>query len=76
LDERSAAASNQFVALPASQAGFTDVAGFRPGKRSTGPFAFPASTVEIAKILFFIFLVIFLVLLLAGFFVGRKISGG
>jgi uncharacterized membrane protein YtjA (UPF0391 family) len=49
------------IGLIAGILGFTDVAG---------------ASVEIAKILFFIFLVIFLVLLLAGLFVGRKLSGG
>jgi uncharacterized membrane protein YtjA (UPF0391 family) len=49
------------IGLIAGILGFTDVAG---------------ASVEIAKILFFIFLVTFLVLLLAGLFVGRKISGG
>lgn len=49
------------IGLIAGILGFTDVAG---------------ASVEIAKILFFIFLVIFLVLLLAGLFVGKKISGG
>jgi uncharacterized membrane protein YtjA (UPF0391 family) len=36
----------------------------------------PGTSMAIAKMLFFVFLVIFLVLLLAGLFIGRKVNGG
>ncbi|MBV9991554.1 MAG: DUF1328 domain-containing protein [Alphaproteobacteria bacterium] len=49
------------VGLIAAVLGFTNVAG---------------ASIEIAKILFFIFMVIFLVLLVAGITVGRRVSGG
>jgi uncharacterized membrane protein YtjA (UPF0391 family) len=49
------------VGLIAGVLGFTNVAG---------------ASIEIAKVLFYIFLVIFLVLLLAGLFVANKASGG
>lgn len=49
------------VAIIAGLLGFTTIAG---------------TSMAIAKTLFFIFLVIFLVLLLAGLFVGRKVAGG
>ncbi len=49
------------IGLVAGILGFTNVAG---------------ASIEIAKVLFYIFLVIFLVLLLAGLFVGNKITGG
>ena len=49
------------IALIAGLLGFTSVAG---------------ASIAIAKTLFFIFIVIFLVLLLAGLFVGRKVTGG
>lgn len=49
------------VGLIAALLGFTNVAG---------------ASIEIAKILFFIFMVIFLVLLVAGITVGRRVSGG
>ena len=49
------------VALIAGLLGFTGIAG---------------TSMAIAKTLFFIFIVIFLVLLLAGLFVGRKVTGG
>ena len=48
------------VGLIAALLGFTNVAG---------------ASIEIAKILFFIFMVIFVVLLVAGVTVGRRISG-
>ena len=48
------------VALIAGVLGFTGVAG---------------TSIAIAKILFFIFLAIFLVLMIAGFTVARKVSG-
>jgi uncharacterized membrane protein YtjA (UPF0391 family) len=48
------------VALIAGILGFTSIAG---------------TSMAIAKTLFFIFLVIFVVLLLGGLFVGRRISG-
>jgi uncharacterized membrane protein YtjA (UPF0391 family) len=47
------------VGLIAALLGFTNVAG---------------ASIEIAKILFFIFMVIFLVLLVAGITVGRRIG--
>lgn len=49
------------IGLIAGILGFTSIAG---------------TSIAIAKTLFFIFLVIFLVLLIAGLTVGRKISGG
>ena len=49
------------VAIIAGLLGFTSIAG---------------TSMAIAKTLFFVFLVIFLVLLLAGLFVGRKVTGG
>ena len=49
------------VGLIAALLGFTNVAG---------------ASIEIAKILFFIFMVIFVVLLIAGITVGRRVSGG
>jgi uncharacterized membrane protein YtjA (UPF0391 family) len=49
------------VAVIAGLLGFTSIAG---------------TSMAIAKTLFFVFLVIFLVLLLAGLFVGRKVTGG
>ena len=49
------------VGLIAALLGFTNIAG---------------ASIEIAKILFFVFMVIFLVLLVAGITVGRGISGG
>lgn len=49
------------VALIAGLLGFTGIAG---------------TSIAIAKTFFFIFLVIFVVLLLAGLFVGRRVSGG
>ena len=49
------------VALIAGLLGFTGIAG---------------TSMAIAKTLFFIFLVIFVVLLLGGLFVGRKVTGG
>lgn len=49
------------IAIIAGLLGFTGIAGTSMG---------------IAKTLFFVFLVIFVVLLLAGLFVGRKVSGG
>ncbi len=49
------------VGLIAALLGFTNVAG---------------ASIEIAKILFFIFMVIFLVLLVAGITVGRRVGGG
>ncbi len=49
------------VGLIAALLGFTNVAG---------------ASIEIAKILFFIFMVIFVVLLVAGITVGRRVSGG
>lgn len=49
------------VGLIAAVLGFTNVAG---------------ASIEIAKILFVIFMVIFLVLLVAGITVGRRVSGG
>ena len=48
------------VGLIAALLGFTNVAG---------------ASIEIAKILFFIFMVIFVVLLVAGITVGRSVSG-
>jgi uncharacterized membrane protein YtjA (UPF0391 family) len=35
-----------------------------------------SAAVSIARILFFIFMVVFVVLLIAGFTVGRKLTGG
>ena len=49
------------IGLIAGILGFTNVAG---------------ASIEIAKVLFFIFLLIFLVLLVAGLFVANKASGG
>jgi uncharacterized membrane protein YtjA (UPF0391 family) len=49
------------VGLIAAVLGFTNVAG---------------ASIEIAKILFFVFMVIFVVLLVAGIAVGRRVSGG
>jgi uncharacterized membrane protein YtjA (UPF0391 family) len=49
------------VGLIAALLGFTNLAG---------------ASIEIAKILFFIFMVIFVVLLVAGITVGRRVSGG
>jgi len=49
------------VGLIAALLGFTNVAG---------------ASIEIAKILFFVFMVIFVVLLIAGITVGRRVSGG
>jgi uncharacterized membrane protein YtjA (UPF0391 family) len=49
------------VAIIAGLLGFTTIAG---------------TSMAIAKTLFFVFLVIFVVLLLAGLFIGRKVSGG
>jgi uncharacterized membrane protein YtjA (UPF0391 family) len=49
------------IAIIAGLLGFTGIAG---------------TSMAIAKTLFFIFLAIFVVLLLAGLFVGRKISDG
>jgi len=49
------------VGLIAALLGFTNVAG---------------ASIEIAKILFFVFMVIFVVLLVAGITVGRRVSGG
>jgi uncharacterized membrane protein YtjA (UPF0391 family) len=49
------------VGLIAALLGFTNVAG---------------ASIEIAKILFFVFMVIFVVLLVAGITVGRGVSGG
>jgi uncharacterized membrane protein YtjA (UPF0391 family) len=49
------------VGLIAAVLGFTNVAG---------------ASIEIAKILFFVFMVIFVVLLIAGITVGRRVSGG
>ena len=49
------------IGLIAGLLGFTGVAG---------------ASIAIAKTLFFIFMVIFLVLLIAGLTVGRRISGG
>jgi uncharacterized membrane protein YtjA (UPF0391 family) len=48
------------IALIAGALGFTGVAG---------------ASIAIAKTLFFIFLVIFLVLLVAGLVIGRRVSG-
>jgi uncharacterized membrane protein YtjA (UPF0391 family) len=48
------------VGLIAALLGFTNVAG---------------ASIEIAKILFFVFMVIFVVLLVAGITVGRSVSG-
>ena len=48
------------IALVAGLLGFTGIAG---------------TSMAIAKTLFYIFLVIFLVLLVAGLFVGRRIAG-
>jgi uncharacterized membrane protein YtjA (UPF0391 family) len=49
------------IGLIAAVLGFTNVAG---------------ASIEIAKILFFVFMVIFVVLLIAGITVGRRVSGG
>lgn len=49
------------IALIAGLLGFTSMAG---------------TSMAIAKTLFYIFMVIFLVLLLAGLFVDRKVTGG
>ena len=49
------------IALIAGLLGFTTIAG---------------TSMAIAQTLFFVFLVIFVVLLVAGLFVGRKITGG
>jgi len=49
------------VGLIAAVLGFTNIAG---------------ASIDIARILFFIFLVIFVVLLVAGITVGRRVSGG
>jgi uncharacterized membrane protein YtjA (UPF0391 family) len=49
------------IGLIAAVLGFTNVAG---------------AAIGIAKILFFVFMVIFVVLLVAGLTIGRKISGG
>ena len=49
------------VGLIAALLGFTNVAG---------------ASIEIAKILFFVFMVIFVVLLVAGITVGRRVGGG
>lgn len=49
------------VGLIAAVLGFTNIAG---------------ASIEIAKILFFVFMVIFVVLLIAGITVGRRVSGG
>lgn len=49
------------VGLIAALLGFTNVAG---------------ASIEIAKILFFVFMVIFVVLLVAGIAVGRRVGGG
>lgn len=49
------------IGLIAGLLGFTGVAG---------------ASIAIAKTLFFVFMVIFLVLLIAGLTVGRRISGG
>ena len=49
------------IALIAAIFGFTDVA---------------VASAGIAKVLFFIAITVFVVLLLAGMFVGRKITGG
>ena len=49
------------VAIIAGLLGFTGIAG---------------TSMAIAKTLFFVFLLIFVVLLLAGLFVGRRVSGG
>jgi uncharacterized membrane protein YtjA (UPF0391 family) len=49
------------VAIIAGLLGFTGIAG---------------TSMAIAKTLFFVFLVIFVVLLLAGLLVGRRVSGG
>jgi uncharacterized membrane protein YtjA (UPF0391 family) len=49
------------IALIAGLLGFTGIAG---------------TSMAIAKTLFFVFLVIFLVLLLTGLFLGRKVAGG
>ena len=49
------------VGLIAALLGFTNVAG---------------ASIEIAKILFFVFMVIFVVLLVAGLTIGRRIGGG
>lgn len=48
------------VGLIAALLGFTNVAG---------------ASIEIAKILFFVFMVIFVVLLVAGIAVGRRVGG-
>jgi uncharacterized membrane protein YtjA (UPF0391 family) len=49
------------IGLVAALLGFTNVAG---------------ASIAIAKVLFFIFMVIFLVLLIAGLSVARRIGGG
>ena len=49
------------IGLIAALLGFTNVAG---------------ASIEIAKILFFVFMVIFVVLLVAGITIGRRASGG
>jgi len=49
------------IGLIAAVLGFTNVAG---------------AAIGIAKILFFVFMVIFVVLLVAGLTIGRRISGG
>ena len=49
------------IGLVAAVLGFTNVAG---------------AAIGIAKILFFVFMVIFVVLLVAGLTIGRRISGG
>jgi uncharacterized membrane protein YtjA (UPF0391 family) len=49
------------IGLVAAVLGFTNLAG---------------AAIGIAKILFFVFMVIFVVLLVAGLTIGRKISGG
>jgi uncharacterized membrane protein YtjA (UPF0391 family) len=49
------------IAIIAGLLGFTTIAG---------------TSMAIAQTLFFVFLVIFVVLLVAGLFVGRKITGG
>lgn len=48
------------IGLVAAVLGFTNLAG---------------ASIEIAKVLFYIFIVIFLVLLVLGLFAGRKITG-
>jgi len=49
------------IGLVAAVLGFTNVAG---------------ASIEIAKILFFIFMVVFVVLLIAGLTVARRVGGG